>query len=180
MPNHPTLKELHSLMKSKRHQVVRWYSFRIVLGLASIWVGFVIWPLCYSMSLDISPLDAVRNGNVIVFVAVLCGSSLGLFLETRRAFSWPLATYHFILLIILLLIAAVHIPFFTLPQQKAAPKAIVFTLSAVLLIASVWVAQNTYLMTLWDQEPQDEEDERKAGESIEKAKQRTEAGGNRL
>lgn len=177
MEYQPSMAELISFKRTKRQQLFRWYSFRILLGLASIWFGFVIWPLCYSMSLEISPLDGIRNGNIIVFVAVLSASSLGLFLETQRAFKWHLATYHFIGLILVLLVAAVHIPFFTLPQSKASPKLVVYVVSGILLLASVVLARNTFLMSLLDQEPLNEEEERKAGDSMEKAKQRSSAGG---
>lgn len=176
MEYQPTMPELRSFQKTKGQELFRWYSFRIILGLVSIWFGFVIWPICYSMNLDISPLDGVRNGNVVVFVAVLTASSLGLFLETERAFKWHLAKKHLTGLIFVLLVSAVHIPFFTLPQSKGTPKGVVYGVSFVLLLLAVWLARNTYIMSLLDQEPLNEEDERKAGDSMEKAKQTSKVG----
>ena len=176
MEYQPTISELRSFRKKKKQQLINWYTFRVVGGLVSIWFGFLIWPICYSMSLAVRPLDGVRNGNVIVFVAVLSASSLGLFLETERAFKWRLANYHFIGLIFVLLISAVHIPFFTLPQSKDAPKGVVYGISVVLLLTVVWLARNTFLMRLLDQESLNEEDERKASDSMEKAKHISKAG----
>ena len=157
-------------------QLRRWYFFRIFLGLASIWFGFVLYPIFSSMSLNISPLDSVRNGNIIVFVTVLSSASLGLFLETKRAFTWNLSTYHFIGLLLILLVSAIHIPLFTLDQAKTSPKTVVFLVSIILLVATIWLARNNYLMSLLDQEPLNEEEEREAEDSYEKAKKTTEAG----
>jgi hypothetical protein len=167
----PTLKDLKSIKEKKKMQLRQWYFFRIFISLCSIWIGFILYPMLYSFNLIINPLDGIRNGNVIVFVAVLCSASMGLFWDTKRAFTWHIGRYHFLGLFGVLFVSAIHIPFFTLQQTKDSPKTVVYIVSIILFLCSVWLAKNTYLMTLLDQEPLNEEEEREAEESYDKAKQ---------
>lgn len=140
------------------------------------WSWFILFPLTYLAGLDVNPLNAIVNGNIIVFVTVLSAASLGLFLEMKRVTSWHIGTRYFVYLLLTFMFAAFCLPLFLFKQVGESSQIATYSFSLILLIIGVRLARNVYLMTLLDQEPLNEEEERKAELSFEEAKKKEKIG----
>lgn len=127
-------KSLGLVWPNKRHELVQWGFYNVVLGLLPVWASWLVLAVGGTTSLR-KPL---MDGTVLVFAATLSGSSLSFFsMEAKRSlrqeesslFAWLLST-----------LLAGSIAFGAIAAREIGAKVsdlVVLIISTVLLVAAI-------------------------------------------